>query len=306
MPDRRDQPFAERQSPATTDPNPSDGTQARGADAPGGAGAERPPANGQDTARPTSEPTAGPGSGPGSGSTTSPGPGSGPTAGPDAGPASGPGSASGDSDRAPADDNPFAPPPEGRPDQPWRPRRPAEGSSPWGSQWSSRQPGPGQGGFGNRPEDPERGSGQTPPPGPALRWDPTDPAQRRARYSLLSGMWAFFFALFDWTEIALLLGALALYWAVSALRAKPKTPEDAPAHPAAQQAAPPAKTQMTAAVTGLVTAILSLSIVAATYTMQIVYRDYYTCVDDALTKTGSLACNDLLPKPLVSVFGVKE
>ncbi|MYV93762.1 hypothetical protein GT350_26580, partial [Streptomyces sp. SID1034] len=75
-----------------------------------------------------------------------------------------------------------------------------------------------------RPERPEGGPGQNPPPPPGLRWDPTDPAQRRARYALLSGMWAFFFALFDMPEVALLLGALGLYWAISSLRAKPKPP----------------------------------------------------------------------------------
>ena len=63
---------------------------------------------------------------------------------------------------------------------------------------------------------------------------------------------------------------------------------------------------MTAAVTGLVTAVLALMVVASSFTMQIVYRDYYTCVDDALTKTGQLSCNDLLPKKLVPLFGVKE
>ncbi|MGW2119805.1 hypothetical protein ACWCPH_31380, partial [Streptomyces zhihengii] len=66
------------------------------------------------------------------------------------------------------DDNPFAPPPEGRPDQPWQPRHPADGSSgdpssgdpsnssgsgrdgdgpsQGGGQWSSRQPGRSSGG----------------------------------------------------------------------------------------------------------------------------------------------------------------
>lgn len=57
---------------------------------------------------------------------------------------------------------------------------------------------------------------------------------------------------------------------------------------------------------GLVTALLALSIVATTYTVQLVYRDYYTCVNDALTKTGQLSCNDLLPKPLEPFFGVKN
>ncbi|HET6856201.1 MAG TPA: hypothetical protein VFH94_03770, partial [Streptomyces sp.] len=123
------------------------------------------------------------------------------------------------------DDNPFAPPPEGAPDQPWKPRRPtgdpdSEGSagpedrprSAWGSKWSSRQPGQQGGGFGGpggRQGGPE-GQGGPDGKGTGLRWDPTDPAQRRARYALLSGMWAFFCSLFDLTEIALLLGALAL------------------------------------------------------------------------------------------------
>ncbi|MFG2723301.1 hypothetical protein ACGFW5_34135 [Streptomyces sp. NPDC048416] len=260
----------------------------------------------------------------------------------------------------PADDNPFAPPPEGRPDQPWRPRHPTPGDgghqggqgSPWGSQWSNQQPGRAPGGFGQRPERPEGGPGKNPPPAPGLRWDPTDPAQRRARYALLSGMWAFFFALFDMPEIALLLGALGLYWAISALRAKPKPkPAQEPAAgsgagagvgvgagggtgagpgagtgagagafaaaPSAPQHAPrpvpgatprpaPGKQQVTAAVTGLVTAVLALMVVASSFTMQIVYRDYYSCVDDALTKTGQLSCNDLLPEKLVPLFGVKE
>lgn len=54
------------------------------------------------------------------------------------------------------------------------------------------------------------------------------------------------------------------------------------------------------------TALLALLIVATTFTVQLVYRDYYTCVNDALTKTGQLACNDQLPKPLEPFFGVKE
>ncbi|MEV3992185.1 hypothetical protein AB0J57_25060 [Streptomyces sp. NPDC049837] len=246
------------------------------------------------------------------------------------------------------ENNPFAPPPEGRPDQPWQPRRPdngdggegAEGSAgssgsadgsegsdgsadgsrdrerpAWGSQWSPRQPGRSSGGFGNRPSDGRQGGGQGQggPEAPNLRWDPTDPAQRRARYALLSGMWAFFFAIFDFPEIGLLLGTLALYWGISSLRGKSRTaaapqpvttgaPDPAPAGPAPGSGRP----QTTAAVSGLVTAALALMIVAATFTIQIVYRDYYACVDDALTKTGQLSCNEMLPEPLRDVFGVKE
>ncbi|MCC5476712.1 hypothetical protein ACFV2N_11185 [Streptomyces sp. NPDC059680] len=218
----------------------------------------------------------------------------------------------------PQDDNPFAPPPEGAPDRPWQPRHPEGshghgqgqgsgqgqgngsghgGGSPWGDQWSDRQPGRSPGGFGERP-----GGGPQGPSGPAgpggMRWDPTDPAQRRARYALLSGMWAVFFALFSWPYVALLLGALALYWGVSALRAKPRTPDPNTAAPAG------GRPQITAAVGGLVTASLALVLVASTFTVQFVYRDYYTCVNDALTHEAKQSCQQLLPKELRGVLGV--
>ncbi|MFB7587885.1 hypothetical protein [Streptomyces sp. NPDC056169] len=258
------------------------------------------------------------------------------------------------------DNNPFAPPPEGRPDQPWQPRRPegsgddASGSSgspdgsgsepggptgPSGSsgasdgRWSPRQPGRSSDGFGGGPErrgGPEGGPGQG---GPGrekgLRWDPTDPAQRRARYAILAGMWAFFFAIFEIPELALLLGALGLYWAISSLRTKPKaavsavdgvTSPTSPASPAADAsavppvapgsapvpAAAPVRSMRTAAISGLVAASVALMIVAVGFTMQLVYRDFYECRDDALTHAGQLACNDLLPKPLRAGFGVRE
>ncbi|MFR0357779.1 hypothetical protein [Streptomyces sediminimaris] len=205
-----------------------------------------------------------------------------------------------------SEDNPFAPPPEGTPDQPWRPRRPADGGSggddgsPWGSQWSDRQPGRSPGGFGERPGGPppgpenQKGNGG---PGQGMRWDPSDPAQRRARYALLCGMWAFFFVLFSWPYVALLLGALALYWGVSALRAKPGARESSH-DPAAGR---PQTT--TAAVTGLVTASLALALVAATFTAQLVYSDYYSCTDNALTHQAKQSCSQLLPKELRGLLG---
>nr|WSY52377.1 hypothetical protein OG999_21190 [Streptomyces sp. NBC_00886] len=223
------------------------------------------------------------------------------------------------------DDNPFAPPPEGTPDRPWQPRRPAGGEddrgsdgspdssgeggggrSPWGNQWSDQQPGRSQGGFGDRPggtggqggsEGPSGGPGQG-----GIRWDPTDPAQRRARYALLSGMWAFFFALFSWPYVALLLGALAIYWGGSALRAKPRTGDpDTPAVPDAQ-----ARPQTTAAVSGLVTASLAIALVAAMFVAQLAYSDYYTCANDALTNEAKQSCNQLLPKDLRGLLGTNN
>ncbi|MEV7138830.1 hypothetical protein [Streptomyces tauricus] len=220
----------------------------------------------------------------------------------------------------PSDDNPFAPPPEGTPDRPWQPRRPAggqgqdgrggqdDGNSPWGSQWSDRQPGPAQGGrFGDRPGSGNSGGPGGGPdgsggPGAGMRWDPTDPAQRRARYALLSGMWAFFFALFSWPYMALLLGALALYWSISALRAKPRSADpDTPA-PVGQGSRP----QTTAAISGLVTASLALAMVALTFTAQLVYRDYYTCVNDSLTHTAKKSCDTLLPDELQRLLGARD
>ncbi|MER7697470.1 MULTISPECIES: hypothetical protein [unclassified Streptomyces] len=285
---------------------------------------------------------------------TPPGSGSPGSASPDS--PSGPSPVSGSAGK-PQEDNPFAAPPADRPDQPWQPRHPSgsdgsdtsdgpgenggsdgngsgsSGNRPaWGSQWSSKQPGRGNGGFGGRTGTndsggpggkggPERGG----PGGP--RWDPKDPAQRRARYAVLGGMWAFFFALFDFPEIALLLGALSTYWAISALRTPMKTSSATDRTAAggagtavagtgtgadgdsATSAAPQSvsrRQQTTAAVSGLVTGLLALLIVLTTFTVQLVYRDYYTCVNDALTKTGAVACNDQLPKPLEPLFGVKE
>ncbi|MGW6547970.1 hypothetical protein ACWGBH_34740 [Streptomyces massasporeus] len=217
--------------------------------------------------------------------------------------------------RGSQEDNPFAPPPEGTPDRPWQPRRPSgddsqdsgDGNggdrSPWGSQWSDQQPGRSPGGFGERPRGPEGQGGGPQGGGPNARWDPTDPAQRRARYALLSGMWAFFFALFSWPYVALLLGALALYWAISSLRAKPRRP--APDSPAPEQQGG-GRPQTTAAVSGLVTASLAIALVAASFTAQLVYRDYYTCTNDALTNEAKQSCSQLLPEELRGFLGTDD
>ncbi|MBZ4320845.1 hypothetical protein [Streptomyces huiliensis] len=215
-------------------------------------------------------------------------------------------------------DNPFAAPPADRPDRPWRPREPqggggADGSGgrdgsgqppAWGSQWSSRQPGRHDGGFGG-----PQGGGQDPANGGSgggPRWDPTDPAQRRARYALLAGLWGFFFALFSLPEVALLLGALSVYWAVSSLRAKAgRRTGDGPAPTPAPQPGG-FRPQTTAAVSGLVMGGLALVIAVSTFSFQLIYRDYYTCVDDALTQTSRQSCENHLPKPLRPLLSVED
>ncbi|MEU9378589.1 hypothetical protein AB0D94_33215 [Streptomyces sp. NPDC048255] len=188
------------------------------------------------------------------------------------------------------DDNPFAAPPEGRPDQPWQPRSGGDGEG------------------GDRPKDSDGGPGT----GPA-RWDPTDPIQRRARYALLAGMWGFFFGIFGIPSVGLLLGALALYWGISSLRAKPAsaaagtgtTPAPAQGGLAALGAA--ARPQRTAAVSGLVTASLAILLAMTSYGLQLAYKDFYVCREDALTKTAELQCNTLLPdNPLGEVLKVQR
>ncbi|MFD9339798.1 hypothetical protein ACFWBF_36275 [Streptomyces sp. NPDC060028] len=198
------------------------------------------------------------------------------------------------------DDNPFAAPPEGRPDQPWQPRGGGDGD---------RQ-GPGQGPGSGPGSGPGPGSGDG---GPA-RWDPTDPVQRRARYALLAGMWGFFFGIFGIPSAGLLLGALALYWGISALRGVPApaaatrasvddvegvapavTPAPASAQGGLAALGAAARPQRTAAVSGLVTASLAVLLALSSYALQFAYKDFYVCRDDALTKTAELQCNDLLP-----------
>lgn len=213
----------------------------------------------------------------------------------------------------PTDDNPFAAPPEGRPDQLWEPRA---------------------GGDGGDPQKPGSGPGADPGSGPA-RWDPTDPIQRRARYALLAGMWGFFFGVFGIPSMGLLLGALALYWGISALRGVPAKPSgdgeqgSAPrttgttgataadvgtgtgraAAPATDTGAAAsgaargglaalgaaARPQRTAAASGLVTASLAILLALSSYAVQLTYKDFYVCKQDALTKAAELQCNDLLP-----------
>jgi hypothetical protein len=191
------------------------------------------------------------------------------------------------------------------------PPPPPYGPPAWGSQWSSRQPQSGRPApFAHGPEDGRKGP--TGPQGQGPRFDPTDPAQRRSRYALVCGGWGLIFSLLGWTAVGLLLGALALYWGISALRMSPEDRATARAQAASALAdatqskrpAPPApgpdaqRSFLTAAWTGIVTSALTLAIVGATYGFQLAYRDYYDCKSDALTSPAAHACQKLLPSPL--------
>ncbi|WP_225847816.1 hypothetical protein [Streptomyces sp. HPF1205] len=177
----------------------------------------------------------------------------------------------------------------------------------WGSQWSSRQPQSGRPEpFARRPDAPPTG-----PQGQGPRFDPTDPAQRRSRYALVCGGWGLIFVLFGWIAVGFLLGALALYWGVSALRMSPEDRARARASAASALAdatqtprpAPPApgpdaqRSFLTAAWTGIIASAITLALVATAYAFQLAYRDYYTCKSDALTTPASQSCEKLLPAP---------
>jgi Flp pilus assembly pilin Flp len=232
--------------------------------------------------------------------------------------------------------NPFAPPPKDSPERPWQPRLPAGEPARQQQQQEQQQPPAGGPGGGGAPGG--SGSSGSSGGGTGPRFDVTDPAQRRARYALLAGMWGLFFGLFSLPEVALLLGALALYWGISSLRAKPGDgsgqgeatgagradvlaamrsgpPRDAgpaatgQAAPAAVASPPYARDQrnpqFTAAMSGVIAGLVALAIVAVTFTFQLVYRDYYSCVNDALTQPARESCNHLLPKQLRPVLGVQ-
>ena len=46
--------------------------------------------------------------------------------------------------------------------------------------------------------------------------------------------------------------------------------------------------------------------VAATFTAQLVYSDYYTCVNDSLTNTAKKSCDQLLPEELRGLLGTQS
>ncbi|MBU7596801.1 hypothetical protein JGS22_003895 [Streptomyces sp. P38-E01] len=268
--------------------------------------------------------------------------------------------------QAAQEDNPWAPPPTDRPDQPWQPRqqghggngegrdesgrdgsgqdssgqdtsgrdpwgrgpsgrggdeqREDSGRTKWGSQWSSRQPGRGNGVFGSsRGSGDDGGRGDR--NGSRLRWDPRDPAQRHARYALISSMWSVFFALFNIPPVALLLGALALYWGISSLRGAPgaqsrKNAEGGAGdargdtrfghgdrNPAGPHGGAGRRPQLATAIVGIVVGSIGLLFVMSAFTVQVVYKDYYVCVDNALTTPTRQACDEHLPTQLRSILG---
>ncbi|MEZ0065386.1 hypothetical protein ABIA32_001382 [Streptacidiphilus sp. MAP12-20] len=240
--------------------------------------------------------------------------------------------------------DPFAPPPAGTPDRPWQPRGPiahqqqphaqppAQGGAPEGGDeprdaapdGSARPDG------AAAPEDatpPSRGRAQVPPPHPwspgyqgqqppmprfpyppqnsGPRFDPTDPVQRRARYAMLSGMWGFLFLILGIPYLTLLLGALALYWGISALRGEAKTPTPAvnaglppmPHGPGYYPTAP-AKPQAPAAIGGLIAGAVGLALVGAVFGVQLYYKSYYDCQANALTKAAYNTCaTSVTPTP---------
>ncbi|BFV58871.1 hypothetical protein KCMC57_up39750 [Kitasatospora sp. CMC57] len=232
--------------------------------------------------------------------------------------------------------NPFAPPPADAPDRPWQPRAPQQ---PNGSSGGSGDSG-GSDGSGH-PGDPAEGSSeqdgrpQVPPPHPwspgyqggwspqqppaAPKFDPNDPVQRRSRYALSAGMGGLFCVVLGIPYVALLLGALAAYWGISALRpprsksasasaagSAAGSAEGATAQPG-QQHGPghgpqPVRPQTPAAIGGLVTGGVTILFVLASLGVTLYYQDYVSCVSEALTSQARDSCDNLAPDFLVNLY----
>jgi len=190
--------------------------------------------------------------------------------------------------------NPFAPPPADAPDQPWQPRTPQQppAEQPEGEEDHPQVPPP-------HPWSPGYRGGWSGPQQPQPKFDPNDPVQRRARYALSAGMAGLFCVVTDIAYVALLLGALALYWGVSALRA----PRPAAAEGAGLPVGPqPVRPQTPAAIGGLVTGGVTVLVVLSFLAFSLYYNDYVTCVSDALTAEAQQSCSDLGPKFLVGLY----
>lgn len=190
--------------------------------------------------------------------------------------------------------NPFAPPPADAPDQPWQPRNPgpAEGGEDADGQGDDDRPqvppphpwSPGyQGGWNPRPAAP-------PPP----RLDPTDPTQRRARNAALAGMGALVCAIAGIYYVALFVGALAVLWGVTALRAPRPAGTAADGESAVPMAGAP-NPLTTPALGGVLTGAMTIVFTGSVIGLNLYYTDYHACVRDSLTVAGEQSCNRLAP-----------
>ncbi|MER5862638.1 hypothetical protein [Kitasatospora sp. NPDC002040] len=204
--------------------------------------------------------------------------------------------------------NPFAPPPADAPDQPWQPRTPQQppaDQQPDGSaDGTSGAPGEG----GDRPQVPPphpwspgyQGGWSPQPPPAAPKFDPNDPVQRRSRYALSAGMGGLFCVVLGIPYVALLLGALAAYWGISALRS-PRPNAGTGTGGSAQPGPQPVRPQTPAAIGGLVTGGVTVLFVLASLGITLYYQDYVTCVSEALTTQARDSC-DNAPDFLVNLY----
>lgn len=216
--------------------------------------------------------------------------------------------------------NPFAPPPADAPDQPWQPRAPQRpaGSRPEAPDAPDAPGSSGSSGSDERPQvppphpwSPGYQGGWHPQPAPQQpKYDPSDPTQRRARNALISGMAALVCALAGILYVALFVGALAVFWGITALRTDTRTAAGntaaqrsaANAEPtAATLAGPTANPQTPAALGGLLTGGVAVVFVSCAIGLSLYYQDYVTCVNDALTSTAEQNCSTLAPKWYVDI-----
>ncbi|MED7947814.1 MULTISPECIES: hypothetical protein [unclassified Streptomyces] len=209
--------------------------------------------------------------------------------------------------------NPFAPPPADAPDQPWRPRAPRPNGGADRPDGQDGEPderplvppphpwSPGYQGGGRNP----RPSAPQPP-----KLDPNDPAQRRARNAALAGMISLVCAFASLHYVALFVGALAVFWGVSAMRAPKQSSGagtagggsagQAPSEPSTPNPLTPA------ALAGILTGAMTVVFVSSVLGLAVYYNDYVTCVQDSLTSSAVDGCDKLAPQWYVDITKTSE
>ncbi len=201
--------------------------------------------------------------------------------------------------------NPFAPPPADAPEQPWQPRAPRSTGDPDRPEGQDGDP-------DDRPLVPPphpwspgyQGNGWHPrPPAPQPpRIDPNDPAQRKARNAALAGMGALVCAFAALHYVALFVGALAVVWGVSAMRAPRPAPGDAATTGTPAPTGPATPNPLTpAALAGILTGAMTIVFVSSVLGLALYYNDYVTCVRDSLTSSGADGCDRLAPQWYVDI-----
>ncbi|WP_052708745.1 hypothetical protein [Streptomyces sp. NRRL S-495] len=101
--------------------------------------------------------------------------------------------------------------------------------------------------------------------------------------------------------VALFVGALAIVWGVSAMRAPRPSATDG-GTPAPTGTGVGTQNPLTpAALAGILTGAMTVVFVSSVLGLALYYNDYVTCVQDSLTSSGADGCDRLAPQWYVDI-----